>query len=252
MLNRPVVKLLAVCCAVLPALALAGASPKAQAHDTWEPTADWVRARNLEARGGEARLRALSTVQLLTETQEGDKVSVVRTVRSRPNRVRHEVQKDGKAMVKAFDGTQGWMAEGDAAPMVMDAQKSAKMAEAARFEDALMEPAARGVKLALAGVEDVKGSPAYKLELASASGTETRYIDQKSGLEVKRVTRGTYDGKEYVKTAYFSDYRRVDGVMVSHVTDWDAGQMKGRTVVKEVRYDAPVDEATFRAPLPRS
>ncbi|MCI0569827.1 MAG: outer membrane lipoprotein-sorting protein [Myxococcaceae bacterium] len=243
MLSRPAVKLLAVCAALVPVVALS--SPAKE-------TAESVRTLHLKARGGEAKLRGLTSVQVSLVTTEGDKVTTVTSVRTRPNRVRYDMQKDGVVSAKAFDGAQGWYAEGTAAPVKMDAQKSAKMAQGARFDDILLDPAAQGAKLALAGVEDVKGAPAWKLELTYKDGAETRFIDQKSGLEVKRVSQYTHEGKAHWKTAHFSDYRNMDGLMVNHLTEWEADTSKGTTVVKSVRYNAPVDEKLFAMPVNRS
>ncbi len=208
--------------------------------------------KHLKALGGKERLKAVKTLQLTSLVKEGGTVTTSTVQRARPNLVRYESEKDGKKVVKAFDGTQGWYAEAGAAPQRMDKEKSAMMGEGAAFDDALLDPKGRGVDVKLDGVEDVKGAPAYKLVLTRASGTETRFIDQQSFLEVKRTYAGTHEGKAYSKTLHLSDYRSVDGIMVNHRAEWEADGKKGEKTVQSVRYNAPVDAAAFKLAAPRS
>jgi hypothetical protein len=179
--------------------------------------------------------------------------SAVTQYRARPNLVRYEFQKDGVQQVKAFDGKQGWLSENGAAK-AMPAEKSQMMAEGAPFDDVLLDPAKRGVTVKLAGVEQVHGAPAYVLVLTRAGkpGDEKRYLDQKTMLEVKRVVRGEHEGKPFVKTAWFSEPRPVDGIMVNHVTEWEADGKKGKSTVQSVRFDEELDPTLFQMPRGRS
>jgi hypothetical protein len=103
-------------------------------------------------------------------------------------------------------------------------------------------------------VEAVRGAPAYKLVVTHKGGkdVETRYLDQKTMLEVRRVSRGEHDGKPYEKAAYFSDPRPVDGIMVNHVTEWESEGKKGKTVIQSVRFDGELDPTLFQMPRGRS
>jgi hypothetical protein len=208
--------------------------------------------KHLKALGGKERLKAVKTVQLTAIAREGDTVTTSTVQRARPNLVRYEMEKDGKKVVKAFDGAQGWYAEAGAAPQRIDKEKGTMMAEGAAIDDVLLDPKGRGVAVKLDGVEDVKGAPAYKLVLTRATGTETRFIDQQSFLEVKRTYAGTHEGKAYTKTLQLSDYRDVDGLMVNHRTEWEADGKKGEKTLQSVRYNAPVDAAAFKLAAPRS
>ena len=247
MSSRPAVRILAVLVAVLPALALASPGK----HPAGEMSAQAVVSRHLKAVGGEQKLRAAQSFQATTLKQDAEGTATMTTYRARPNLVRWEHQQAGVTKVKAFDGKQAWMMEGSEAK-ALPADKSKKMGEHALFDDVLLDPAKRGVKLAVAGVEDVKGAPAYKLTLTKGQDVETRYFDQQSFLEVKRVARGTHEGKAYEKTVHFSDPRPVDGIMVNHVTEWEVDGKKGRSVVESARFNAPVDPALFQMPRGRS
>lgn len=242
--------LLTLCLALVPLL---GAHASPTNHGAL-PGVNTIVSRHLEAVGGEERLRSARTCQVTAQKQDAEGLATVTQYRARPNLVRYEHEKAGVKKVKAFDGKQGWISENGTAK-AMPAENSQMMADGAHFDDVLLDPAKRGVSVKLAGVEQVRGAPAYVLVLTRAGkpGDETRYLDQKTLLEVKRVSRGEHDGKAYTKTAYFSDPRPVDGIMVNHVTEWEADDgKKGKSTVQRVRFDVELDPTLFQMPRGRS
>jgi zinc protease len=241
--------LLAASLTFVPAIATAGNG--AECHQG-QLTTQAVIDKHLKAVGGKERLQAAKTLQSTSVSKEGDTVTTSTMIRARPNLVRHDSEKDGVKTRKVFDGKQGWIAEGSAAAQPMGQEKSAMMAENAAFDDVLLDPKARGTAVNLDGVEEVNGAPAFKLVLTRGANTETRFIDQKSFLEVKRTYVGTHEGKAYNKSLSFSDFRSVDGITMSHRVQWEADGKKGEKVIQSARYDAPIDAATFTLATPRS
>ncbi|HVG57761.1 MAG TPA: hypothetical protein VNA24_04355 [Hyalangium sp.] len=224
-----------------------------QQKQALKETADSVIAQHLKALGGVEKLKAAKTFQFTATTYEGDSITKMTARRSRPNLMRYDIQKGDKTIVKAFDGTNGWVAEGNAAPKALEKDKQPKMAEKAAFDDVLVDYAKRGVKVELAGIVDVKGAPAYKLVLTRGEGVEARLLDKQTMLEVKRVVSYTHEGKKVTKVVHFSDYRSVDGIMVNHLTEWEGeGGVKGKTVIESANYGAPIDAAAYRMSAPRS
>ena len=107
------------------------------------------------------------------EWQEGSSVDSFVAYRARPNKLRKEGTHEGKSFVKLFDGTKGYLADGDKPMEAMPAEKTSKMASYAEFDDPIVDYAARGHAVKLVGAEDVKGSKAYHLELTLANGDST-------------------------------------------------------------------------------
>ncbi|MFP2908553.1 hypothetical protein ACLESD_26565 [Pyxidicoccus sp. 3LFB2] len=208
--------------------------------------------KHLAALGGKERLKAVKSVQTTAVATEGNTVTTINMVRARPNLVRYDMDKNGSKVTKVFDGKQGWLAEGSAAPQRLDKEKNTMMAEGAAFDDALLDPKAQGVAVKLDGVEEVNGAPAFKLVLTRGANTEVRFIDQQSFLEVRRQYSGIHEGKAFNKTVTYSDYRSVDGIMVNHRVQWEADGKRGEKVIQSARYDAPVDASVFKPAAPRS
>src|SRR5688572_174216 len=127
MMRKPLVSsLLTLGLTFAPAAAFAGEG--AECHKAeGQVTAQAIVNKHLKAQGGAERLKAVKTVQVISLSKENGVVTTASMQRARPNLVRYEMEKDGKKLIKAFDGTQGWTAEGSAEPQRMDAQKSAMM-----------------------------------------------------------------------------------------------------------------------------
>ncbi|NTX35865.1 hypothetical protein HUA78_15560 [Myxococcus sp. CA033] len=241
--------LLALGLTFAPALASAGEGAEcAQGKLSLQSVVD----KHLQAMGGKARLKAAKTYQFTVVATEGSTVTTTNVRRARPNLMRHDTDKNGTSFTKMFDGNQGWTVEGSAAPQRLDKEKNTALAEGAHFDDALLDPKAQGVSLAMDGADDVNGTPTFKLVLTRGTTTQVRFIDQKSFLEVRRTYAGIHEGKAYNKAITFSDFRSVDGIMVSHRVKWEGDGQQGEKVIQGARYDAPIEASVFKLLPPRS
>ena len=85
----------------------------------------------------------------------------------------------------------------------------------------LIDYAAKGVAVKLAGLDDVDGRKAYLLEVTLPSGASRRmWIDAQTFLDV-RVDRPSTSPltKGAPVSIYYSDYRSIDGVMIPHAIE---------------------------------
>lgn len=213
-------------------------------------TADQIVANHFEAIGGLAKIKAMTTLAVKGEFTEDGKTQAWAMVRARPDKLRKEGTHDGKAFIKMFDGAHGYISEAGAPLAPMPADKAAKMAQWAQFDDPLVDAAARGHKLELAAPEDVDGHKAHHVQLTLASGeVEHRFYDAGTFLEVqRRVTFKDKDGASKTKTVRPSDWREVHGVKFSFASEGELDGKKTRSVIKELVVDGPVDPSTFAAP----
>lgn len=213
-------------------------------------TADQIVAGHHEAIGGLARLKAMTTLAVKGEYTEDGKTDAWSMVRARPDKIRKEGSHDGKPFVKMFDGHHGYVSEAGAPLAPMPADKAARMAQWAQFDDPLIDAAARGHKLELGAAEDVKGVRAHHIQVTLASGdVEHRFYDPGSFLEVqRRVTFKDKDGREKTRVMHPSDWREVHGVKFSFVSDGEVDGKRTRSVIKAIVVDGAVDPALFAPP----
>lgn len=212
-------------------------------------TADQVVARHLAALGGVDRLKAVKTLVIRGEYQEGSSVDGWVAYRARPNKLRKEGTHEGKPFVKLFDGERGFISENDAPFAAMPADKTAKMRSYADFDDPLIDHAARGHKVALVGTEDLGGRAAHHLELTLASGdVEHRWLDATTMLDVQR--RFTFKDKEGVqrtKLVRFADWRDVGGLKFNFASEGEVDGKKHKTTITAIEVDAAIDPGKFSA-----
>ena len=170
----------------------------------------------------------------------------------RPHKSRLEIVFAGKTAVQVYDGTNGWklrpyLNRNDIDPFTPEEAKS----EATRgdLEGPLVDYAAKGTKVELAGVEPVEGHAAYKLKLTMKNGeTQTIWIDAQSFLDVKvEGTPRRMDGKMHKVFVIQRDFRPVQGLTIPFVceTAVEGYPQTHALTLKTVVVNPTLDDARF-------
>lgn len=221
-------------------------------------TVDEVVAKNLEARGGATRLRALRSLRLtgkLVLGQAGGMEGPTASLRA-PGRARDEFTLQGLTQVDGWDGKEAWTLDPfqgrrDASRVPPDEAK-----ETVREGDLggpLLDWREKGHRVEYLGLEDVDGTPAHKLRVALKDGdTLLVYLDADWFLEIRVVTEGRARGVERVREADLGSYAQVAGLWFPlSVEQGGKGQPRSvRVTWERVEVDVPVDDALFRFPAP--
>jgi len=221
-------------------------------------TADEIIARHIEARGGLAKLEALTSLKRsgrLVLPGANIEVSVVDT-RVRPDKIRQEFTLQGMTAVQAWDGHQGWQIQpfqGRKDPERMSADEAKPLAIAADLDFPLVDYKAKGARVEYLGLEEVDGTPAHKLRVDLASGDDVIYfIDPDTWMIIRDVQKREVRGAEQVSETDYGDYEKVQGVWVpmteaSGPVGVDATQ-KQQVVFDRAEGNGAVDAAIFAFP----
>ena len=178
-----------------------------------------------------------------------------RLARQRPNKSRLEIEFAGKTAVQVYDGTTGWKLRPylnrDDVEELTPAEAKA-VAEEDDLVDPLIDAAAKGTKVELAGVERVAGRDAYKLRLTTRAGAARHvWVDAKSFLDVKveGIPR-RMDGKMRTVWVYQRDFRSVQGLKIPFVVETvvDGFPERHKVVLEKVAVNPKLDAATFAKP----
>jgi hypothetical protein len=223
------------------------------------PTADELVARNVAARGGRERLRAVlslrMTGRLAPSGPAGPAVEApIRLELKRPDRIRMEVTFQGMTGVQAYDGTSGWQIapfRGQSIPVRMSPEETAQALEQADIDGPLVDYRQKGHSLALAGPAKVDETDALRLELALKNGTvRDVYLDAATFLEILTVSRRTIRGVAVEAESRLEDYREVGGVLFPHrIVSGAKGRPERQTVrVETIEINPALDDARFRIP----
>ncbi|HTI37661.1 MAG TPA: hypothetical protein VL484_08895 [Vicinamibacterales bacterium] len=214
------------------------------------PTADEIVAKNIAAKGGAEKLKAIDSVRITAAASVQNMMTPMVIELKRPNLRRQEVTLNGQKLVQTFDGTNGWLlnpALGDK-PMQMPPAQSASMKQDAEFDSPLLDYKAKGVTVAFIGKEDIDGHPAYHLRVTTKEGAVRDYfIDPDTGLEFRVDGSIEQNGLKGTLSVAMSDYRDVNGVKMPFSLKQS---LNGKPVadlrVSNVEINVPLDESLFR------
>jgi hypothetical protein len=142
----------------------------------------------------------------------------------RPRKMRFELQFSGQTAIQVFDGANGWKLRPYLNRRVVEPYTTEEMKAAstqAELDGFLVDYAAKGTKIELAGMEKVENRDTYKLKLTMKSGQALHvWVDADTFLEAKiegqpRLLDGTYHPVE----VYYRDYRPVNGLQIPYVLE---------------------------------
>lgn len=211
------------------------------------PTVDQIVGRNIEAKGGLTRLKAVQTLKTTSQmSMQGRSASIV-AYSKRPNLIRQEISIDGQTVVNAFDGKDPWIINpliGTSSPVVVNGPQADAIRAQASFDGALVDYKANGYRIALAGVETQAGKRVYHLQVTDKTGqVQQYYLDAETGLETRIVMQsagGTFEQD-------LSDYRDVDGIKVPFSIRMLAnGVEQSAIAVGKVEFNLPIDDRLFK------
>jgi outer membrane lipoprotein-sorting protein len=218
-------------------------------------TADEIIAKNLAAKGGLEKLRAVKTIRMTGRMTVGPGIEapIVLEIK-RPNSMRMDITVQGMVGSQAYDGASGWSLMpfgGSKVPQQMTAEEATLAEEQADIDGPLIDYKAKGNTVELLGKEKVEGADAYKLKVTLKNGVvRTMYVDAEHFLEIKEESRRTIRGSEMEMDTIVGDYKEVDGLMLPHSVDAGAkgSPQRQKLVIEKIEINVPIDDARFKMP----
>jgi hypothetical protein len=143
---------------------------------------------------------------------------------ARPRKMRLELQFNGQTAIQVFDGANGWKVRPYLNRREVESYTPDEMKVASKQSDLdgpLVDYAAKGTKVELAGMEKVEDRDTYKLKMTMKDGNAMNvWIDAKTFLETKIEGQPRrLDGVYHPVEVYYRDYRPVDGLQIPFVLE---------------------------------
>jgi len=170
----------------------------------------------------------------------------------RPRKSRLEMEVVGTTAIQVYDGERGWklrpyLNRKDVEAYTEDELKVA--AQQQELDGPLIDYAAKGNKVELAGIEQVEGRNDYKLKVTLKSGT-VRYvwIDAQTFLDSKiDGPPRMLDRKPHAVATYFREYKSVDNLLVPYVLETKVDRVRDsqKITVEKVTFNPSLTEARF-------
>jgi hypothetical protein len=236
--------------------------------------------KNVSARGGLERWHAVQALEMKGKMQAGGnrratipvpstkmspEVKVNRPVDqaelpfvmelSRGRKQRLEIQFNGQTAIQVYDGTQGWkvrpfLNRHEVEKFTPDELKAA--AQQSDLDGFLIDYAAKGSTVELAGVEQVEGRGAYKLKVTDKNGYARHvWVDAEKFLEVKvEGTPRRLDGKYHPVAIFLRDYRPVNGLMMPYLLETTVEGVRGteKIEIDEIVSNPKLEASKFAMP----
>src|SRR6266545_2600998 len=186
----------------------------------WAQTADELIEKNIQAKGGREKIKAIKTLRMTGKMGLGQGIEAPVTLEmARPDKMRLEFVVQGMTGIQTYDGKEGWM---------------------------LMPFMGKTDPEPIAGKEDLEGTPAYKLKITKKNGDTGYYwLDADSFLVFKASGKTTVNGQEIEGETYFGDYKESGGVMFAHSVENKAVGQPGTMTITidkiEVNPDLPAE-----------
>ncbi|MBZ5721081.1 MAG: outer membrane lipoprotein-sorting protein [Acidobacteriia bacterium] len=218
-------------------------------------TVDEIIAKNIEARGGLDKIKAVQSMRSSGKMEFGPGMEAPGVmIQKRPSYVRLDFTVQGLTATQAYDGKSGWAImpfTGKKDPEAMSADDTKDFEDEADLDGPLVDYKSKGHQVELLGKEKVEGTDAYKVKLTRKNGdVDIIYVDADSFLEIKEEQTRTIRGTERESETTLGDYREVNGLMFPFAV---ASSIKGspqqqKLTIEKIELNLPLDDASFKMP----
>jgi outer membrane lipoprotein-sorting protein len=230
-------------------IAIVGCAAIALAQST--TTADEIIAKNLAAKGGADKLRAVTSVRTTGHAKSARGTASLTMWTKRPSSMRQEIVTEGRTTVTGFDGTTLWAINPMLGPQAREVKGPAAdraREEASDFDSALLDYKEKGNTVEVVSAE--AGAP-FHLRVTKKNGKlQDIYLNATTYLEEKVTSQVEQGPRKAIVTTELSNYKQVDGMMVPFtIRQIVNGQIEGEITYERVQFNLPLTDDLFKMPV---
>jgi len=218
-------------------------------------TADELVAKNIQAKGGLEKIKALKSLRMTASFDAGGFKAEVGQESKRPNLIRQTFSVQGMTQVEAYDGSSGWQInpfQGRKDPELVGDEELRNLSEDADFDGPLVDAQAKGNKIEYLGHDQVDGDDVYKLKVTLKNGDIFYYsLDPDTYIEIQIEKQRFVRGAVRESVTLLGSYKPVNGVMFPFSivsgpkNNPEAG---GKITVQKIEANVNVDDKEFKMP----
>lgn len=179
-------------------------------------TADELVSKNLEARGGLEKIKAIKSLRMTGRFQQGSFTAQVAEDAKAPDDIRESFTIQGMTQVQAYDGTTGWQIspfQGRRDPEMLGEEDLRDISEDADFYGHLVDYKEKGSTVEYLGHDTVDGDDVYRLKLTLKNGDIIYYyLDPDTYIEIRTERQQFIRGSVRETVSNLGSYKQVDGV----------------------------------------
>jgi hypothetical protein len=211
------------------------------------PTMQEILDKSVQALGGEAAIRKLSSTYISGTFEDHGKTGTFEIYSKAPNKKLVVRRAQGSETREGFDGLVAWNLSPQTPVRQITGQELSVASRDADFYQSFRLPQLYP-KMTLVSGNRVGERPVYTIQADPGDGTFRRmYFDVDSGLLLQNDLEYETPHGHVTSSWRFEDYRAADGVQVPFVRRNAADNYTIR--VSEVHHDVPIDEGGFAKPM---
>ena len=181
-------------------------------------TADELIAKNIQARGGIEKIKAIKTLRMTGRFEGGGGFTAsVGQENERPNLVRETFSLQGMTAVQAYDGATGWQIQpfrGKKDPELLGEDDLRDLLLDADFDGVLIDYKEKGSTVEFLGHDVVDGDDALRLKVTLKNGDIIYdYLDPDTFIEIRKEIQQFIRGSVRDRVVGMGSYKPVAGVM---------------------------------------
>jgi hypothetical protein len=218
-------------------------------------TADELIDKNIAAKGGIEKMKALKTLRVQGRFDGGGGFTAMVTQENmRPNLYRSTFALQGMTQVEAYDGATAWQIQpfgGHKDPELVGEDGMHNVLISADFDGPLVDYKAKGNTVEYLGHDVVDGDDALRLKVTLKNGDVMYYyLDPDTFLEIRRETEYHIRGSVRATVEDLGSYKPVNGVMFPFSVATGPRNSSDRSTITLTKVEAngAMDSAEFALP----
>ncbi|MCX6154713.1 MAG: outer membrane lipoprotein-sorting protein [Candidatus Kapabacteria bacterium] len=204
----------------------------------------------MESKNGIDKYQKFKTVRLEAKQEVMGMSGAMNFFVKKPNKIRIDMDMQGKTIIQAFDGEKGWSVN----PFMgtdtneLDKETSSQLQSQINiFGDRLINYKQLGITLSLVGVESVDGTDCYKIKAVEKDQKEfTYFVDRSSYKTLQMKAKMQGPNGEMELTTNLKEYKDFSGVQIPTLMEIDAQMMTMKITFTKIEFDKNIDDSVFK------
>jgi len=220
-------------------------------------TADELVAKNLHAKGGLDKIKAIKTLRMKGRLNQGGFTAVVGQELKRPAMLRTTFTVQGMTAMQAYDGQTGWQIspfQGRKDPELLGEDDLRDLVEDADMDGPLVDYKEKGHTVEYLGHDTVDGDDVYRLKCTLKNGDIVYYyLDPDSSLEIRTERQQFIRGAVRERQSDLGSYKPVAGVMFPYSIESgpkNNPSVRSKVTIESIEANVPIDDIAFKMPKP--
>ncbi len=218
-------------------------------------TAEELVAKNLQAKGGVEKIKAIKTLRMSGKLLQDGFTAQVGIDAKAPDLLRQSFTIQGMSEIQAYDGSAGWKIspfEGRKDPELLGEDDLRGLVEDADFYGPLVDYQAKGNNVEYLGHDTVDGDDVYRLKVTLKNGDIIYYdLDPDTYLEIRTEKQMFIRGAVHERVTELGSYKLVNGVYFPFSLDSgpkNNPNARARITVESIEANVAIPDSEFHMP----